>query len=67
MNKNRVGDILSGRESAWHVRPGFNLYCKKGRGVRGLAGRERGAGLDQLAHWVGTRWKAAFLLLKSSL
>lgn len=55
MNKNRVGDMLSGRESAWHVRPEFNLYCKKGRGVRGLAERERGAGLDQLAHWVGTR------------
>lgn len=28
-------------ESAWHVRPEFNLYCKKGRGVRDLAGRER--------------------------
>lgn len=44
------------------MRPAFNLYCKKGRGVRDLAGREReGSRVRSVSSLGRNKVKSSFL------
>lgn len=44
------------------MRPEFNLYCKKGRGVRDLAGREReGSRVGSVSSLDRDKVKSSFL------